>query len=52
VAYAAYGSVTGNKNFRGDPMPDWYQLPDKIREAWVKAAQAVIDNHAAGGKYG
>lgn len=41
-AYHAYGSVTDFKNFRGDPMPEWNALPEKIKEAWVAATEAVV----------
>lgn len=41
VAYRAYGETTDFKNFRGDPMPEWADLPQKIQQAWVAAADAV-----------
>jgi hypothetical protein len=41
TAYRAYAASTGNKNFRGDPMPDWYDLPQPIRTAWEAAARQV-----------
>ena len=41
MAYLAYGQVTDHKNFRGEPMPDFDDLPDKIRSAWVNAVKAV-----------
>jgi hypothetical protein len=41
IAYAAYAEVTGGKNFRGDPMPEFDDLPETIREAWT-AAVCVI----------
>ncbi|MGW6296700.1 hypothetical protein [Streptomyces sp. NPDC055058] len=40
-AYAAYGGATGGKNFRGEPMPAWTDLPPKTRTAWEVAAEAV-----------
>lgn len=42
VAYHAYGAVTDFKNFRGDPMPAFEDLTDKIQEAWEAAALKVI----------
>lgn len=42
VAYQAYGSATGNKNFRGDPMPAWADLPEPIKHAWTVAADAIL----------
>ncbi|MEV0016717.1 hypothetical protein [Streptomyces tendae] len=41
TAYAAYGESTGNRNFRGDPMPRWEDLGEPIQTAWVAAATAV-----------
>ncbi len=50
-AYRAYAASTGNKNFRGDPMPAWFNLPQAIRTAWeaaVRQAGSVLN----GGSYG
>lgn len=41
LAYEAYGHSTGNKNFRGEEMPAWEILPEKIKHAWLAAAAAV-----------
>ncbi|WP_431935809.1 hypothetical protein [Micromonospora sp. RP3T] len=41
AAYAAYGAETGNRNFRGEPMPEWGGLGDTIQRAWIAAAAAV-----------
>lgn len=41
IAYRAYGETTDFKNFRGEPMPEWDDLPEKIRQAWTAAAGAV-----------
>lgn len=41
VAYEAYSKSTGNKNFRGEEMPAYKDLPDNIKEAWRAATQAV-----------
>lgn len=41
AAYAAYGESTGGKNFRGDPMPAWSELPEAIQNAWVAASAAA-----------
>jgi len=43
LAYAAYGAHTDNKNFQGNPMPEWHDLPRKIRQAWCKASSAVVN---------
>lgn len=38
IAYTAYGRITDFKNFMGDPMPTFDDLPQKIQEAWTCAA--------------
>lgn len=43
TAYEAYGKVTDFKNFQGNPMPAFKDLPEKIQEAWKAAAQAIYD---------
>ncbi len=42
VAYKAYGQVTDFKNFRGEPMPEFDQLPETIQKAWVEASKAAV----------
>ena len=52
-AYMAYAASTGSKNFQGDPMPAFDDLPEPIRIAWqaaVRQAVDVIDNEAAIGQ--
>lgn len=41
VAYSAYGAITNYKNFRGDPMPEFEDLPPQIIAAWMAAVGAV-----------
>lgn len=43
VAYNSYGSVTDYKNFQGNPMPSWEQLPPKIQEAWIAASETCYN---------
>lgn len=50
-AYRAYSASTGNKNFRGDAMPKWDELPQPIRTAWEAAARQV-GNVLSGGSFG
>lgn len=38
-AYRAYAASTGNKNFRGEPMPAFPDLPPSIRVAWEAAVR-------------
>jgi hypothetical protein len=42
TAYQAYGDAVEWKNFRGEPMPRFDELPDRIRLAWQKACEAVV----------
>lgn len=42
-AYAAYGEVTGGKNYRGEPMPAFDDLGDTIQLAWRHAAVSVVN---------
>lgn len=41
AAYQAYGEEVGWKNWQGQPMPLWDELPAHIKEAWLKASEAV-----------
>lgn len=43
IAYDAYGKTTDYKNFMGNPMPTWGDLPPKIKEAWENAALKVAE---------
>lgn len=47
VAYQAYGDSAKWKNFLGDPMPKWDELPQEIKNHWREASQAAFDyvNH-------
>ena len=49
-AYLAYGKTTDFKNFQGNPMPEWKDLPEKIREAWYAAADSVFQGLEAAEK--
>lgn len=42
VAYRAYGDYTEWKNFAGMPMPQWDELPETIRGAWIAAIAAAL----------
>ena len=43
IAYTAYGRKTDFKNFMGNPMPIFDELPEPIREAWIAAAGVIWD---------
>lgn len=38
--FLAYLSVTGNKNVRGEDVPPWEALPQKVKDAWIAAQDA------------
>jgi hypothetical protein len=42
MAYAAYGSKVGWKNFQGDRMPYFEDLTPVIKEAWQASAEIVV----------
>lgn len=39
--YQAYASASGGKNFQGNPMPTWDELPETIRDYWRAAARVL-----------
>lgn len=41
-AYYAYGKTTDFKNFQGNPMPEWKELPLRIVAAWKAAVNNVM----------
>ena len=40
-AYRAYAASTGNKNYQGNPMPAFADLPVAIQTAWEAAVRQV-----------
>lgn len=42
-AYMAYAASTGNKNFRGETMPEYMDLPRPIQIAWEAASRHIGD---------
>jgi hypothetical protein len=42
AGYDAYAKSTGGKTFDGRDMPAWDALPERIQEAWVAAALAIV----------
>ena len=40
--YLAYGKSSGGLNFRGEPMPEYKDLPEQIRLNWVASAEAAL----------
>ncbi len=50
-AYRAYAASTGNRNFRGEPMPAFDALPQPIKTAWeaaVRQAGECMNVHLGG----
>lgn len=45
VGYQAYVACTGGLNYQGLPCPEWSQLTDAIRAAWVAAATGIRSEH-------
>ena len=41
--YEGYAASTGGKTFDGRDMPQWVDLPDRIKEAWRAAIVAAVD---------
>lgn len=51
-AYQAYSASTGNKNFRGDPMPEFDALPRPIQIAWEAAVRHAECVQSCAATYG
>lgn len=43
VGYEAYAASSSWKNFQGNPMPQWDELPQAIRNHWQAATKAISD---------
>ncbi len=43
LGYETYGMTTGGRTFDGRDMPKWDELPQRIRDAWCNAADAIAD---------
>jgi len=42
-AYIQYGLVTDFKNYQGLTMPQWEELPDTIKSAWLASTKYVFN---------
>lgn len=56
-AYEAYGRKVSFKNYQGNPMPEYHDLPIPIKEAWhaiviylVANMTSVLEKEIASGK--
>lgn len=45
-AYLAYGAVTKYRNFQGNPMPAFDDLPETIQKAWMAVAVHFLGKEA------
>ena len=43
IAYQAYGITAEWKNYRGDPMPTWDGLGERIQTCWIMASSAAVN---------
>lgn len=41
-AYNAYGQSTNFKNFLGQDMPKFTNLPEAIKKAWIAAIECIV----------
>jgi hypothetical protein len=41
-AFGAYCFTVGGLTHDGKPIPEWEELTDKVRLAWVRAANTVL----------
>jgi hypothetical protein len=41
IAYAAYRTASNEKNVRGEPLPEWYELEPDNQKAWITATNAI-----------
>lgn len=44
IAYEAYCEAVGWQSFKADPLPQWPEVKERIKEAWEAAAEAVLAN--------
>lgn len=42
-AYKVYARTTDNKNYQGNEMPMWEDLTPTIQQAWMNAADAIVE---------
>ena len=42
TAYRAYCDAVDWRSVKGEPLPQWEQLPQPIREAWSASAKQVM----------
>lgn len=42
VAYEAYAEHQGWKNYQGNPIPQWDEVREDIKQAWQAAVDAIL----------
>ncbi|MBK3624902.1 hypothetical protein JHN59_08580 [Streptomyces sp. MBT49] len=42
INYEAYRESVGHRSVHGEQLPEWPDLADHVRAAWVAAARAVL----------
>lgn len=47
IGYDGYAKSTDGKTFDGRDMPGWDDLPERIRDAWKAATDAVLKEGVA-----
>ena len=40
-AYKTYGKAVDFKNYQGNPMPEFDELPEKIKNAWIQVIKEI-----------
>ena len=46
MGYEEYAVSTGGKTYDGRDMPQWDDLPERIKSAWCAAASKILDTYA------
>ncbi|MFE7930757.1 hypothetical protein ACFU6S_18840 [Streptomyces sp. NPDC057456] len=50
INYEAYSESVGHRSVHGEQLPEWPDLADHVRTAWVSAACAVVTAAGEGGE--
>lgn len=51
VVYNAYGNHADWRNYQGNPMPKWEELPVPIAMHWIAAMQAIFVTYPSDYKF-
>lgn len=47
LAFEEYRNAVGGETYDKKPIPQWDELPEHIRVAWIAAAFAVVEAYVA-----